>query len=455
MKQFQIAGKGLFKRCYSSSKPCLEFRFRNYEGHVPTRPSERLVLAASSAVGAFLDPTRADLIATLGETTGEASLGKLRDRMRDHPVGNTILTERPRVNTASVCVEELLGLKKNTFGYSYGKFLDGHGFNPDDRPAVQYVDDEELAYVITRYREIHDFAHVICGLPPTVFGEVALKWFEMAQTKVPMTALSAFVGPLRPDLSAEERSLLRKYMVWACKAGPTSELFLNVYFEKYYEEPLHELQKQVFGQSNFAEMPRASSGKKKKPAAQKKKKPKQRSTPKDGGALNPEGSNAFSKIDIRVGHIVDAWNHPDSEKLFCELIDVGEESPRSVASGLRSYYNLDDMIDRKVLVVCNLKPAKLAGFKSEGMVLCAQDGDKVEFVEPPPSAVIGERIIVDGMSGEPEANPNRVKKKKMWEAVAKDLVTNSEKVVCWDGAPLVTPSGDLCTCPTISNSVVS
>ena len=61
------------------------------------------------------------------------------------------------------------------------------------------------------------------------------------------------------------------------------------------------------------------------------------------------------------------WNHPDSDKLFCELIDVGEESPRSVASGLRSYYNLDDMIDRKVLVVCNLKPAKLAGFKSEGM----------------------------------------------------------------------------------------
>ena len=89
------------------------------------------------------------------------------------------------------------------------------------------------------------------------------------------------------------------------------------------------------------------------------------------------------------------------------------------------------------------------------MVLCAQDGDKVEFVDPPQNAVIGERIVVDGMSGEPEANPNRVKKKKMWEAVAKDLVTNSDKVVCWDGAPLVTLSGEACTCPTISNSVVS
>ena len=120
----------------------------------------------------------------------------------------------------------------------------------------------------------------------------------------------------------------------------------------------------------------------------------------------------FTKIDIRVGQIVDVWNHPDSDKLFCEHIDVGEELPRSIASGLRHYYSLDEMIDRKVLVVCNLKAAKLAGFKSEGMVLCAQDGDKVEFVEPPPSAKVGERILVDGVSGEPETNPNRVKRKK-------------------------------------------
>ena len=186
-------------------------------------------------------------------------------------MGNKVLEERPRVNTSNVNVVELLKMKKNTFGYSYGKFLDGHGFNPDDRPSVKYVDDEELAYVITRYREIHDFAHVICGLPPTVFGEVALKWFEMAQTNVPMTALSAFVGPLRPDLSSEERTMLKKYVLWACKAGPTSELLLNVYFEKHYEKPLEELQREVFGESNFFNMPQIGFKKSSKTTGSKKR----------------------------------------------------------------------------------------------------------------------------------------------------------------------------------------
>ncbi len=66
------------------------------------------------------------------------------------------------------------------------------------------------------------------------------------------------------------------------------------------------------------------------------------------------------------------WHHPDADKLFCEEIDVGEESPRQIASGLRQHYSLEEMQDRKVLVVCNLKPAKIVGFESNGMVLAAK-----------------------------------------------------------------------------------
>ncbi len=67
------------------------------------------------------------------------------------------------------------------------------------------------------------------------------------------------------------------------------------------------------------------------------------------------------------------WNHEEADKLFCEEIDVGEEGgPREIASGLREHYSLDDMQDRKVLVVCNLKPAKIVGFTSNGMVLAAK-----------------------------------------------------------------------------------
>lgn len=62
---------------------------------------------------------------------------------------------------------------------------------------MKFVDDPELAFVMQRYRELHDFWHVIFGLPPTVFGEICLKYVELVQTGLPVTALSGFVGPLR------------------------------------------------------------------------------------------------------------------------------------------------------------------------------------------------------------------------------------------------------------------
>ena len=51
----------------------------------------------------------------------------------------------------------------------------------------------------------------------------------------------------------------------------------------------------------------------------------------------PEEPGPFALLDVRVGKIVEAWEHPDSEKLWCERIDVGEEEPREIASGLRAY----------------------------------------------------------------------------------------------------------------------
>ena len=110
----------------------------------------------------------------------------------------------------------------------------------------------------------------------------------------------------------------------------------------------------------------------------------------------------FALLDVRVGKIVKAWAHPESEKLWCEQIDVGEKDeegnvvPREIASGLRAYYPTADLLEgRSVLVVCNLKEAKLAGFKSNGMVLCASNEDKsdVKFVDPPADSQPGELTL--------------------------------------------------------------
>ena len=116
------------------------------------------------------------------------------------------------------------------------------------------------------------------------------------------------------------------------------------------------------------------------------------------------GDIDVSKLDIRVGVITKAWLHEEADKLFCEEIDIGEEEgPRKIASGLRAHYNLEDLEGQRVLVLANLKTRKLVGFPSHGMVLCAasEDSSKVEFIEPPADAKLGERVMCDGFDGEP------------------------------------------------------
>lgn len=133
--------------------------------------------------------------------------------------------------------------------------------------------------------------------------------------------------------------------------------------------------------------------------APSKSQKKEKKTP-----TTPSGEIDISQLDIRVGVITKAWEHPEADKLFCEEIDIGEESgPRQIASGLRAHYSVDDLVGQRVLVLANLKARKLVGFASHGMVMCvsSEDGSKVEFVEPPADAAIGERIMVEGFEGEP------------------------------------------------------
>ncbi len=114
-------------------------------------------------------------------------------------------------------------------------------FSPDERSEVRYVEDPELRFVMQRYREVHDFLHVLTELPPTVVAEVALKWFELVQTELPMCALSAFAGPLRLS-HGDRRLLLRHYIPWACTGAAASEYMMTVQFEQFLEEPLSSVQ---------------------------------------------------------------------------------------------------------------------------------------------------------------------------------------------------------------------
>jgi aminoacyl tRNA synthase complex-interacting multifunctional protein 1 len=137
-------------------------------------------------------------------------------------------------------------------------------------------------------------------------------------------------------------------------------------------------------------------------------------------------------LDLRVGLITACAPHPDADALYVEEIDLGEESgPRTIVSGLRKFVPLDQMLGRRVVVVCNLKPAKMRGVTSAGMVLCASDAEHtaVDPVAPPPGAAPGARVRVEGFAGAPEAvlNPKR----KQFEKVAPELVTDAGARGVW------------------------
>jgi methionine--tRNA ligase beta chain len=163
----------------------------------------------------------------------------------------------------------------------------------------------------------------------------------------------------------------------------------------------------------------------------------------------------ISKLDIRVGVIQKAWVHPEADKLYCEEIDIGEEAgPRQIASGLRAHYELEELEGKRVLVLTNLKSRKLVGFASHGMVMCAatEDGGKVQFVEPPEGAAIGDRVTVAGYDGEP-ATENQIIKKKMLDEIFPDLKTDASGVATYKGVPLSTSAGP-CK-PSLPNASVA
>jgi ubiquinone biosynthesis protein COQ4 len=163
--------------------------------------------------------------------------------MLSDPTGRRILRLRPRISSSTLSVEKLRALPENTVGRAYVGWLDREGVSPDTRSQVRYIDDEECAYVMQRYRECHDFYHAITGLPIVREGEVALKAFEFANTLIPMTGLSMFaVTTLKP---AERGRFWSTYLPWALKNGSRSKELINVFWEEQLERDVAELRAEL------------------------------------------------------------------------------------------------------------------------------------------------------------------------------------------------------------------
>lgn len=157
-----------------------------------------------------------------------------------------------------------------------------------------------------------------------------------------------------------------------------------------------------------------------------------------------------SRLDLRIGCITSARKHPDADSLYVEEVDVGETAPRTVVSGLVNHVPLEQMQNRMVILLCNLKPAKMRGVVSQAMVMCASSPEKVEILAPPHGSVPGDRVTFDAFPGEPDKELNP--KKKIWEQIQPDLYTNDDCVATYKGAPFEVKGKGVCRAQTMANS---
>ncbi|EEP75535.1 conserved hypothetical protein [Uncinocarpus reesii 1704] len=221
----------------------------------------------------------------------------------------------------------------------------------------------------------------------------------------------------------------------------------------------------------------------------KEKKPKQQKAP-----ATPAAPLSPALIDLRVGHILRAINHPNADSLYVSTIACGDApgsdnttqdeatglTVRTVCSGLNGLVPLEEMQGRKVVTVCNLKPVTMRGIKSAAMVLAASPKDDdshagpVELVNPPEGAEAGDRVFFEGWGdGEPEKVLNP--KKKIWETFQPGFTTTDSLEVAFDSGAvpqlnkegegstasstpivgkLVTKSGGVCTVKSLKGATV-
>uniref|UniRef100_A0A1A9UVK1 tRNA-binding domain-containing protein n=1 Tax=Glossina austeni TaxID=7395 RepID=A0A1A9UVK1_GLOAU len=180
-----------------------------------------------------------------------------------------------------------------------------------------------------------------------------------------------------------------------------------------------------------------------------KKATKEKTQEKTNNAAIIEVPVDVRRLDLRIGKIVEVSRHPDADSLYVEKIDCGESQPRTVISGLVKFVPLEEMENRLVVVLCNLKPVKMRGILSEAMVMCASSTDKIEVLSPPENAAPGDLVHCEGFPREPDAQLNP--KKKIFETCAPDLKTNASLVACFKGSPLHVPGKGQILAQTLKN----
>lgn len=193
---------------------------------------------------AIADPNDAEAVAAVGELSAVGALEGMRRRMLGSQTGRYILQVQPQVRDS--LLEDARQMPEGSFGRRYAAYMDFNKFTPEGRTAVQHISDPLLAYIMTRYRQCHDFLHTCADCGRTVHEEVAVKLLEYQHTGLPLGLLALPGGGVH--LYEKELSQYRAYWKWAQLNAPCSThgkkqlpFYLNHVWEDLLELPMEEV----------------------------------------------------------------------------------------------------------------------------------------------------------------------------------------------------------------------
>ncbi|KAG0043286.1 hypothetical protein BGZ83_011629 [Gryganskiella cystojenkinii] len=189
-----------------------------------------------------------------------------------------------------------------------------------------------------------------------------------------------------------------------------------------------------------------------------------KSTNDNAPKRDQEEEDHIAKLDLRVGIVRSVANHPDAESLYIEQVDVGdnkeEESTRTIVSGLVRHVPKDYLEGRAVIVVGNMKPSKLRGVTSQGMLLCAMEQDsngevtKVGLLEPTEGSQAGDKVTVKGFTDQDTIPVPVLTPKRKWFEKSKVHFSVEDGIAYYKGSPFMTVRG-LVRCKSISKGQIS
>jgi len=242
---------------------------------------------------------------------------------------------------------------------------------------------------------------------------------------------------------------------------------------RVFVKDAEELRREKYAAQQAAKQSKEQPAAKEKKAGKDEKKPEGAAVPADKGATAAKKGNTkkqseegdkkdehvtISHIDLRVGVVLSAENHPGGDTLYVEKIDVGEKEPRTIVSGIREHVPLDQFVGSRVVVMCNLKEKPLRGVNSNGMICCAsiQEGEKrtVRLLDISDTAKPGDRVAWHGEEAGVVADPTPISANKLTKLL-KGLRTDVEgHVVFGEQGFKANTNGHPITCKALPNGVV-